>query len=527
MSPRRLRAPAADGELLADPPLDQAGRLVASNRHRLETWNDPIQGQPASQLRREAQAALLELAGRAADQSAPNAPWILTGHQPELFHPGVWAKNFALGVLARQLQAFPVHLIVDNDLPKAPVIRVPNRDPSGGQLRLIPVPFDSAASEVPYEDWSIRDPALFQSFPDRVLRYLGGLVPRPLIESFWPLVVAETSGPIHPARRFALARASIERQWGLHLTQLPLSSLGATAPFLRFACHLFAHAEPFRSIHNAALQEYRQLNRIRSKNHPVPDLIAEDGWVETPFWVWTRSQPRRRPLLVRSRNGRVELRPAGLPPLAADLPLQPLGNADQAIPILQMLASQGVRIRTRALTTTLFARLFLGDLFLHGIGGAKYDELGDTIITRFFRITPPAYLVVSQTIWLGLPDYADAESNLRHARTLARDLIYNPDRHLPPHHDPEFDVLRERKIQWIKTVGSTHRDRVERWRRLRECNQRLAAAVSQSLTQQYDRIAQLSFEEAWNRVAHTRDLAFVLHDSDRLRAAFARLGQWS
>ena len=56
-----------------------------------------------------------------------------------------------------------------------------------------------------------------------------------------------------------------------------------------------------------------------------------------------------------------------------------------------MLPSRGIRLRTRALTTTLFARYVLGDLFVHGIGGAKYDELGDDWRRTFSRSTLPGY----------------------------------------------------------------------------------------------------------------------------------------
>ena len=48
------------------------------------------------------------------------------------------------------------------------------------------------------------------------------------------------------------------------------------------------------------------------------------------------------------------------------------------------LAGAGCKVRSRALTTTLFARLLLADLFLHGIGGGKYDELTDELMRRFF-----------------------------------------------------------------------------------------------------------------------------------------------
>ena len=67
------------------------------------------------------------------------------------------------------------------------------------------------------------------------------------------------------------------------------------------------------------------------------------------------------------------------------------------------LEARGIEIRPRALITTMYARLFLSDLFIHGIGGAKYDELTDAIIRRFFGIEPPAYMTVTGTVRLPIP----------------------------------------------------------------------------------------------------------------------------
>ncbi len=50
---------------------------------------------------------------------------IVTGHQPELFHPGVWIKNFAIASIARQTGGAALNLIVDNDIPKSSSIAVP------------------------------------------------------------------------------------------------------------------------------------------------------------------------------------------------------------------------------------------------------------------------------------------------------------------------------------------------------------------------------------------------------------------
>ena len=97
------------------------------------------------------------------------------------------------------------------------------------------------------------------------------------------------------------------------------------------------------------------------------------------------------------------LRIAGEDEILVELPLSPDREACCAVERLHDLAARSIRLRTRALTTTMFCRFLLGDLFIHGIGGAKYDELGDAIARRFFGIEPPGFLTLSMTLWLGLP----------------------------------------------------------------------------------------------------------------------------
>lgn len=50
-------------------------------------------------------------------------PLLLAGHQPELFHPGVWAKNFALSGLASATARQAVNLVIDGDTLKAASLR--------------------------------------------------------------------------------------------------------------------------------------------------------------------------------------------------------------------------------------------------------------------------------------------------------------------------------------------------------------------------------------------------------------------
>ena len=54
-----------------------------------------------------------------------HAPLLLAGHQPELFHPGVWAKNIAIAQLARKFNGSSLNLNVDSDVAKATTLQIP------------------------------------------------------------------------------------------------------------------------------------------------------------------------------------------------------------------------------------------------------------------------------------------------------------------------------------------------------------------------------------------------------------------
>ncbi len=388
MNARRLRAPSADGALLAEPPLHEAGVQMDRNIAFLSGWDHDFQGRRASRLRPLARSQVIARAhdylGRAGftDRPALTGPperLVVTGHQPELFHPGVWVKNFAAAAIARERGGIGLNLIVDNDIPKSSSIRVPHLE--GGAVQVQRVDYDEWAGEVPFEELQVRDEDRFASFPDRVRRALGGAVRDSLIDDFWPRALRRRGRIARVGERFALARREVEASWGVHNLEVPLSAVCESEAFLWFACHILAQLPRFQAAHNEELARYRARYGIRSKHHPVPALGRRDDWLEAPFWIWRAEEPRRRPLLVRQQSQSMQLRIDGEEEVLLDLPLGPDREACCAVDRLLTLPDRKLRLRTRALTTTMFARLLLGDLFLHGIGGAKYDELGDASMT--------------------------------------------------------------------------------------------------------------------------------------------------
>ena len=118
----------------------------------------------------------------------------------------------------------------------------------------------------------------------------------------------------------------------------------------------------------------------------------------------------------------------------------------------------GVYIRPRALVTTMFSRLFLGDFFVHGIGGGKYDQLTDYIIEHFFQIPAPRFAIATMTAFLpvDMPDVI--EEDLAEIDSTIRDFEQAPDRFalnvrkLLPHIDLSDTVngLIEEKKAWIQ-----------------------------------------------------------------------------
>jgi hypothetical protein len=517
--------------LLAQPPLSEADSTLASNVDRLGRWNHDFQGRRSNQLRPlirkqvlNASRSYLTSAGLDVPELTANelGPLVVTGHQPELFHPGVWIKNFAVASAARQTKGVGLNFVVDNDLPKATSIRVPRM--VDGDLKIERVAFDEWTGEVPYEDLTVSDETLMGSFDARVRQALGGAISDPIIDTFWPIVNRRRSLTDRIGTRFALARRELEASWGVHNHEVPLSTICDTEGFLWFASHVLAQLPRYQEIHNGALVRYRTLHGIRSRHHPVAALGVDGDWREAPFWAWRPGDRRRRPLLARQLAKTMQLRIGGDDEPLMELPLGPDREACCAVEQLLTLPCRGIRLRTRALTTTMFARYLLGDLFIHGIGGAKYDELGDEISSRFFGFDAPPYLTVSMTLWLGLADDPASPEQLKQAARTIRDLTFNPDRHLSASStgDPEISRWIEAKRIAIGGPVETHAQRLARFHEIRRCNEALQAAIRDQRTRLTAETLQLTAGVHHNDVAHNREYSFVLHSERRLHEAMSR-----
>ncbi len=530
---RRLRVPRENRSVLIDPPLHGAGRLADENvRLRNEHGRYDCQGRSLGSLISQARDELIREAlsysaayrdvERPPEGSSPRI--FLAGHQPQLFHPGVWLKNFALGHLASRCGAVAVNLTVDSDTCKQTALKVPSgsaTEPQSEQFL-----FDRPGPSVPYEQRRIEDRETFSDFGHRVAERIAPLVPEPLIADYWPLVQRRAEATNNLGACLAQARHQLEGQWGSQTLELPQSRICRGESFCWFAAHLMAQATRLRRVYNEAVAEYRRVHRIRSHAHPVPDLERDGDWVEVPLWVYSNDDPRRRRLFVR-RVG-TSMRLSDREELEIDLPLSPDGDATRAVQQLVDIADRGVKIRSRALITTLWARLALGDLFLHGIGGAKYDQVTDLLVRRFFGLVPPRFVVLSATLHLPIkgtpPAGSPQQSPIEEARSIGqqlRQLDYHPESHINGQDTTSAGLIAEKR-RWVETSQTPQNART-RCRAIRRVNASLQPWVASRredlLRGQVEAVEAMRVEEilAW------REYGFCLHPEQALRAFFSTI----
>ncbi|MBC8353403.1 MAG: hypothetical protein H8E66_15500 [Planctomycetes bacterium] len=434
MQYRRLRSPKDHGGRLIDPPLSDVQSQLSANLDPARRGDCDLQGRSLASLSGTARSLLLDAAIEytsvyrdvPGSLSLAGTPIVMTGHQPDLYHAGVWYKNFVLDQIARKRQAVGINLLIDNDTIGKATIRVPSGTVDSPLVEQ--VAFDQARNEIPFEERRLMDPELLNSFAERVRSKLFRSINSPLVEQLWPNVVTASISSQNLGSCLSQARHQLEASWGLKTLELPLSQVCDADPFRWFAATLLTRLQQFQQIHNELLLEYRRANRVRSQTHPVPPLAADGEWLEAPFWLWSATDPRRRRLFVRQVRDGIEItdRQAQrhLLSLTSD------GSCEVGVEQLRQLSDQGIKLRSRALLTTMFARLFLCDLFIHGIGGAKYDQLTDAIIQRFFGFTAPKFVTVTATAKLPIEHPVVADTEILATQLKLRELRFNPQRYL-------------------------------------------------------------------------------------------------
>ena len=523
---RDYRAPRHHGESFVEPAFGAALPLLEANRQLL------LGHESFQSLRDRARRQLIEdamhytsvyrdidwLQGESVETIA-RRPILMAGHQPALFHPGVWFKNFALSRVAQQTGAVAVNLVIDNDVASRSSIRVPRRDSETHHVVHEVVPYDDPAGGVPYEQTTIRNQKVFDQFDEEVQRVMATVVEKPCVDQLWDHARAAIERCGVAGCALAQARHGLEGDLGLQTLELPLGVVCRTTTFMEFVLAILTELPRFQRCYNLAADEYRQHHGIRSTAHPVPNLSEQGGWFEAPLWIYGNQTPVRRPVWVRLSDDHLVISDRAEREVKIDIRYPRLA-AEQ----LTSLVNPDFKLRPRALLTTMYARLILSDLFMHGIGGAKYDQLGDRIIRSFFMVKPPRYMVMSATVQLpevkaeeNKEDHAD---RVRQIKRQLRETWFQPERFADTTDLDATLIARKREL----VANPPPRGKRQQWHReLTEINRQLAGCLEGQRQQLVVELAKAQRASASQALLASREHPFCVFPLDYLQDTFSRL----
>jgi hypothetical protein len=401
-----------------------------------------------------------------------------------------------------------VHLAVDTDAPKHLALRWPGFS--------MPITDDNASTTA---DWaalvSPPTPAHLEAIEQKLNAAESSFGYQPMLHEWMQAMrLAVLDGLNGSDLPKAIATSSHQLDWslGLEYTIQTLSPTLGSRAWLAFAYHVMARAGEFAEVYNGSLACYRKQEGIDSTTRPMPNLRVSNLQIEAPFWLDETSLFRRHRMMIELRNGSLYL----CRPFADDcLHLDPaLDGFEAAEKLREFVLRHRLRITPRALTLTIFMRLFVTDLFVHGIGGGRYDQIADRIIQRHFNLEPPKFAVTTATMFL--------------PQALNRERACIPCV-LQKGHQLKHAVLGERKKQLVDAIATAPRKSRERAELFTQLQRELR--VNRETNEQLQRWKQLLEAEKnqaiEDSVVFDREVFYAVQPRERLvemigryRAAF-------
>ena len=494
MARSKTTTPTGHGEVLTEPAYELWAGMASGNAAAARGWAFDLCGRPVSEVRAQARAQALERAQAfstrlgvpvRADASADLI--VVTGHQPQLYHPGIWVKDFLLQRIAGDIGAAAIDLVVDSDGFDTVEVHSPCLRPD---VRVCRAFLAVGTSQGCYACAPVPSADALRVFCAAAAEHLATL-PAPAIghhfARFCELLTSAAPDAANLAELVTFARRRFEATAHTDYLELPVTSMSRSRAFATLVAHLALDAEGFADVYNAALHDYRERTGTRSAVQPFPDLRREGDLVELPLWH-----------LADGGRTTVWARTGGAPALVVDGEvLCSLDGCDGAV---DALLESPLVLAPKALTLTMFARLLVADLFIHGVGGGKYDQVTDDVFRRFFGIEPPAYAVASMTVYLPLGAHVVRDEEIEQASMMLNRLKHNPDQMLD---EVEFDTpqehvravsLAQEKTALVAEIAAPEADRKALGLRIREVNDELAGMlgpIERQMREQLDQLKQL------------------------------------
>jgi len=443
-----FKVPQKNKQIFLSSSRDKINSLLEENKKIFSQYSFKILNQPFGLMKENSQKDIVKRALSFSKKSDPDieekissAPKFIiqTGHQPVFFHPGIWIKNIFLNELLKSPipdRCMGLNIILDNDICKDLSFPLPALSGSG-DLRLEKNHFLSPAStpDLPFEEYPLPSLELIKEFTENIINRIKPLENKNILNNFINFsrclenslyLCSQNYKEGNLGECLALARRLFENEINPVYLELPFSQICNSNEFLSFFLEIVKNIEEFSEIYNKKLEECRKLFKIRNQANPSPNLIIKENLIESPFWIWRKGDERRK-IYILKEKGEIYLYNDSYDKIF----LIEKDSLKSLFSLKALLKEKKLKIRPKALLLTLYNRLFISDLFIHGLGGVKYDLVTDEIIKEFFKVEPPHFLVISCTLYLDFKSSpGSSDFKISATKKKIRDLEFNPERYV-------------------------------------------------------------------------------------------------
>jgi hypothetical protein len=539
--------PKNNREIFIKPAYEDIPGLIDLNKERFRFYGFDINGIPFSEFRERVRSETLKKAGEYTEgiksfcsrlniAGTENLPCIddtyksgrniiATGHSPILAHPGVMIKHGLVNSIAKKVKAIGINIVVDNDACHDDCLNIPDingPDSSVERVEFLPSPYN--LYNLAFEDIRYTDSTQLTAFKESVLKVLHSPDMKKTFEDFMNPVISLSKETLGFTDLFTCARHAFLLKFGIGNLEVPVSLISETEPFLNFFLYITANARSFVNIYNAKLAEYRRLKKISSRANPLPDLMEKGYVVELPFWIWSEGESRKSLYASVADNRRISIicedKIVDYFDFGGDDNLS--CNSSENISRLRDLISKGIKIRPKAIVNTMYSRMFFSDLFIHGIGGAKYDLITDEIIREFFGVEPPAYATVSATLHLPYKPFNISSDDVTALKHTIKDMGYNPDKYASGEvmEDSGMMSMVSEKRELIDKEAHNSEEKHRAFERLKELNDLMKEKIRPLIEEKEKELEDLEKKLMYNSIVTNREYPFCIYPESMLGELF-------
>ncbi len=508
---QKLSIPEQPGVISIHPELPKWPELLIENREA--TRKVPQRPEVCNELLRIARNYTLNVLDLPCKTEATKNV-IATGHQAVWHHCGIWVKTLAANILTWASSSVCLHLVLDHDICDTAIV-LPERG-FDGSWHFRRVEIESEQNDIPLEMRELPDKEQIKSFIDSVAK----AYPWQFCNDIW-------SDPefLNPCRmkRFrntadliTLFQSILNLHLGLDdILYLPVSELSESDSFLNFFISATSEAARFASTYNDGVNKY-----IVDNQGTIRHLVGheQDGSIELPFWLISPDGERVSLNVVLDKSGTVTIANASLRLGVLDSVSRD-GKKEQLRHILQRT---GYKLRPKAVSLTLFVRLFLADWFVHGIGAGRYEPVTDYILNEYYGIKPPDYGTATCTMTLPISESeTSVDSEISQLKSQLHKLKHNPEKYIDEttlQKEPVASLIKAKKQQ-IAIAGdeSLSKDiRQSAWQSLLKTNQELFEYVMDIFVNLQKRITNIDKIKVSHEIINSREYFFGLFPKENL-----------